>query len=208
MKLKSEEEAPEKQVEAPHEVGVVCDESEEPPALLGLCGDVNEESLQELSAGLIAANQNRILNVDESDFEGVDDLEFFISSNGGAVAEMFAVYDLMRIVKKNRDIRTYGFGKVASAAVVLLAAGTPGKRFVSQNTRLMIHHCSAAEQGPVPTLKTVYKEVEKVEEMMIELLAQNSKLSVGEIYNIFSKNTDEYFSAEEALEMGLVDEII
>ena len=113
MKLKSEEEAPEKQVEAPPEGGVVRDESEESPALLGLCGDVNEESLQELSAGLIAANQNRILNVDESDFDGVDDLEFFISSNGGAVAEMFAVYDLMRIVKKNRDIRTYGFGKVA-----------------------------------------------------------------------------------------------
>jgi ATP-dependent Clp protease protease subunit len=208
MKLKSEEETTEKQAEASPESGVMRDESEESPALLGLCGDVNEESLQELSAGLIAANQNRILNVDESDFEDVEDLEFFISSNGGAVAEMFAVYDLMQIVKKNRDIRTYGFGKVASAAVVLLAAGTPGKRFISQNTRLMIHHCSAAEQGSVPTLKTVYKEVEKVEEMMIELLAQNSKLSVGEIYNIFSKNTDEYFSAQEALEMGLVDEII
>lgn len=208
MKLKNEEETTEKQAEASPESGVMRDESEESPALLGLCGDVNEESLQELSAGLIAANQNRILNVDESDFEDVEDLEFFISSNGGAVAEMFAVYDLMQIVKKNRDIRTYGFGKVASAAVVLLAAGTPGKRFISQNTRLMIHHCSAAEQGSVPTLKTVYKEVEKVEEMMIELLAQNSKLSVGEIYNIFSKNTDEYFSAQEALEMGLVDEII
>jgi ATP-dependent Clp protease protease subunit len=208
MKLKSEEETTEKQAEASPESGVLRDESEESPALLGLCGDVNEESLQELSAGLIAANQNRILNVDESDFEDVEDLEFFISSNGGAVAEMFAVYDLMQIVKKNRDIRTYGFGKVASAAVLLLAAGTPGKRFISQNTRLMIHHCSAAEQGSVPTLKTIYKEVEKVEEMMIELLAQNSKLSVGEIYNIFSKNTDEYFSAQEALEMGLVDEII
>ena len=100
MKFKSEEEAPEEEEEASPEAGVVCNESEEPPALLGLCGDVNEESLQELSAGLIAANQNRILNVEESDFEGVDDLEFFISSNGGAVAEMFAVYDLMRIVKK------------------------------------------------------------------------------------------------------------
>jgi len=114
----------------------------------------------------------------------------------------------MRIVKKNRDIRTYGFGKVASAAVVLLSAGTPGKRFISKNTRLMIHHCSAAEQGPVPNLKTIYKEAAQVEEMMIQALADNSKLSVGEIYNIFSKNTDEYFSAEEALEMGFVDEII
>ena len=124
------------------------------------------------------------------------------------MGDMFAVYDLMSLVKKNRDIRTYGFGKIASAAVVLLAAGTPGKRFISKNTRLMLHHCSASEQGAVPNLKTMYKEAAKVEEMMIEALAENSKLSVGEIYNILSKNTDEYFSAEEVLEMGIVDEII
>jgi ATP-dependent Clp protease protease subunit len=112
------------------------------------------------------------------------------------------------MVKKNRDIRTYGFGKVASAAVVLLSGGTKGKRFISRNTRLMIHHCSAAEQGPVPNLKTVYKEAHKVEELMIQTLAENSNLSVGEIYNIFSRNTDEYFSADEALEMGFVDAVI
>ena len=116
---------------------------------------------------------------------------------------MFAVYDLMGVVKNNRDIRTYGFGKIASAAVILLAAGTPGKRFISKNTRLMLHHCSASEQGAVPNLKTIYKEAAKVEEMMIHTLAENSKLSVGEIYNILSKNTDEYFSAEDALEMGI-----
>ena len=161
-----------------------------------------------MSAALIAANHSKILNIDPDEFENDEDIEFFISSNGGSVGDMFAVYDLMRIVKKNRDIRTYGFGKVSSAAVVLLSAGTPGKRFISQNTRVMIHHCSAAEQGPVPNLKTVYKEAERVEDMMIHVLAENSNLSVGEIYNIFSKNTDEYFSAEEALEMGFVDEII
>jgi ATP-dependent Clp endopeptidase proteolytic subunit ClpP len=183
-------------------------DDDDPPALLGLCGDVNEETLQDLSAALIAANHNKILNIDASEFENDEDIEFFISSNGGSVGDMFAVYDLMRIVKKNRDIRTYAFGKVASAAVVLLAAGTKGKRFISQNTRLMIHHCSAAEQGPVPNLKTVYKEAHKVEEMMIQALSDNSHLSVGEIYNIFSRNTDEYFSADEALEMGFVDAVV
>ena len=199
-----EDESPEETEEEQH---VLSDELEV-PALLGLCGDVNEGSLQEMSAALIAANHSKILNIDPDEFEDDEDIEFFISSNGGAVGDMFAVYDLMGVVKKNRDIRTYGFGKVSSAAVVLLSAGTPGKRFISQNTRVMIHHCSAAEQGPVPNLKTVYKEAERVEDMMIHVLAQNSNLSVGEIYNIFSKNTDEYFSAEEALEMGFVDEII
>ena len=207
MKILSEEEIPEEE-DIEEECHVMCDEENDPPSLLGLCGEINEESLQDMSAVLIAANKNKILDIDADEFENVDDLEFFISSNGGSVGDMFAVYDLMRIVKKNRDIRTYGFGKVSSAAVVLLAAGTQGKRFVSQNTRLMIHHCSAAEQGPVPNLKTVLEEAKKVEEMMITALADNSRLSVGEIYNIFSKNTDEYFSADEALEMGLVDGII
>jgi ATP-dependent Clp protease protease subunit len=194
--------------EAEEEGRVICGDTDELLSLMGLCGEINEESLQEMSAALIAANKNKILAVTPEDFEDEGDLEFFISSNGGSVGDMFAVYDLMRVIKKNRDIRTYGFGKVASAAVVLLAAGTKGKRFVSSNTRLMIHHCSAAEQGPVPNLKTVLEEAKKVEEMMIKALADNSRLSMGEIYNIFSKNTDEYFSADEALEMGLVDGII
>tara|TARA_R100001082_G_C4360414_1_gene159058 strand:- start:1262 stop:1876 length:615 start_codon:yes stop_codon:yes gene_type:complete len=202
------EEDEEMEYEEELEEGSTLYDGEEVPSLLGLCGDVNEGALQELSLALITANHSRILNVDPEEFEDDDDIEFFISSNGGSVGDMFAVYDLMRIVKKNRDIRTYGFGKVSSAAVVLLSAGTPGKRYISKNTRLMIHHCSAAEQGPVPNLKTVYKEAAQVEEMMIQALADNSNLTVGEIYNIFSKNTDEYFSAEEALEMGFVDEII
>jgi ATP-dependent Clp protease protease subunit len=206
-KLKEQEDERSEETEEEEEQHVLKDELEI-PALLGLCGEINEGSLQELSAVLIAANHSKILNIDSDEFEDDEDLEFFISSNGGSIGDMFAVYDLMRLVKKNRDIRTYGFGKVSSAAVVLLAAGTRGKRFISQNTRLMIHHCSAAESGPVPNLKTVYKEAAHVEEMMIRAMADNSNLSAGEIYNIFSKNTDEYFSAEEALEMGFVDEII
>ena len=189
--IKVEDEPPgSEEDETQAEGRVLHDETEELPGLLGLCGEVNEASLQDISAGLIAANHSRILNIDPDEFEGVEDLEFFISSNGGSVGDMFAVYDLMRVVRRNRDIRTYGFGKVASAAVVLLAAGTPGKRFISKHTRLMIHHCSAAEHGPVPNLKTVYKEAAHVEEMMVQALADNSNLTVGEIYNIFSQNTD------------------
>jgi len=181
---------------------------EEPLSLLGLCGEINEDSLQELSLGLVAANKNKILNIGPEDFEDVEDLELFISSNGGSVGDMFAIYDLMTVVKRNRDISTCGFGKVSSAAVLLLAAGTKGKRFISPNTRIMLHHCSATEHGPVPNLKTVLEEAKKVEEMMIQALAANSNLSVKEVYKIMSRNTDEYFSAEQTLEMGLADKII
>ncbi len=148
------------------------------------------------------------MHPDPNAIEGTKDIEFFISSNGGSVNDMFTIYDLMELVKRNRDIATFGYGRIASAAVPLLAFGTPGKRHISKHARLMIHHCSSEVGGSHPTIRTSFAELKKVEAMMIEALAANSTVSVGEYYNIFSKNTDEYFSAEEALEMGLVDKII
>jgi ATP-dependent protease ClpP protease subunit len=73
---------------------------------------------------------------------------------------------------------------------------------------MMIHHCSASTSGTRPDIRANFGELQKVEEMMVQALADNSQLSVGEIYEIISHNTDKYFSAEEALEMGIVDKII
>ena len=72
----------------------------------------------------------------------------------------------------------------------------------------MMHHCSTAAQGTQPDVRTTFQEMQKVEDMMVQSIADNSSLSVGEIYNMLSKNTDEFFSAQDALEMGIVDEII
>jgi ATP-dependent Clp endopeptidase proteolytic subunit ClpP len=180
---------------------------EEEPALIGLCTDINEESMKEIVLSLLTLNGSRI-RPHEDDDEELQDIEFFISSNGGSVNDMFAIYDVMGLVKNKRDIATFGYGRVASAAVVLLAGGTKGKRHIAKNARLMIPHCSSDLGGSHPTIRSSFAELKKVEAMMIQTLAENSDLSVGEYYNIFSKNTDEYFSAEEALEMGLVDKII
>ena len=201
-----EEEVDEEEVD--EEVVFQVEEEEEESPLLGMCGEINEECLKEVAFTLLTLNKGKILNHCEEDFEDAPDIEFFISSNGGSVSDMFAIYDLMELVKKNRDIATFGYGKVSSAAVLILAAGTSGKRHISKNTRVMIHHCSGNASGTQPNVRVNFNELKKVEEMMIQLLADNSKLSVGEIYNIFSRNTDEYFSAEEVLEMGLVDKII
>jgi len=184
------------------------EDEEEETALIGLCGEINEEALKEVTYALLSFNKGKVLVTEDDDFEDSPDIELFISSAGGTVTDMFAIYDLMQLVKKNRDIATFGYGKVASAAVPLLAGGTPGKRYISQNTRVMLHHCSSNTGGPHPNIKAGLAELKKVEEMMIQILADNSHLSIGEIYNIFSNNTDEYFSADEALEMGLVDGII
>lgn len=183
-------------------------EVEEESTLIGLCSDINEESMKEVALSLLTLNGGQILHEDLDDIEGTKDIEFFISSNGGSVNDMFAIYDLMELVKHNRDIATFGYGRIASAAVPLLAFGTPGKRHMSKHARIMIHHCSSEVGGTHPTIRSSFAELKKVEAMMIQVLAENSNVSVGEYYNIFSKNTDEYFSAEEALEMGLVDKII
>ncbi len=198
-----EEEVEESTLQQTHTPG---GDEEEPP-LIGLCSDINEESMKEIVLGLLTLNGGKILP-DENDDEKLRDIEFFISSNGGAVNDMFAIYDVMELVKNTRDIATFGYGRVASAAVVLLAGGTKGKRYISKNTRVMLHHCSSELGGPHPSIRASFAELKKVEALMIEALAANSNVSVGEYYNIFSKNTDEYFSAAEVLEMGLVDKII
>ena len=187
--------------------GTAFSGEEDPSGLLGLVGEITEETAQEVSLMLLTMNGGRVLNTEECE-EKPDDIEFFISSGGGSVNEMFGIYDLMCLVKKRRDIATFGYGKVSSAAVLLLAAGTKGKRYIAPHTRLMLHHCSSNVSGTHPSVRTNFNELKKVEDMMVRLLADHSNLSSGEIYNIFSKNTDEYFSAEEALEMGLVDKII
>jgi len=181
------------------------DDEAEP--LLGLVGDITEAAAQQLALMLLSFNGGGILRREEPS-ERPDDIEFFISSSGGSVTEMFTIYDLMELVKKHRDIATFGYGKIASAAVPLLAAGTKGKRHMAKHARLMLHNCAATIGGSSPEVRSSYQELKKVEEMMVELLAEHSNLTAGEIYNIYSKNTDEFFSAEEALEMGIVDKII
>ena len=179
------------------------------PNTLGLVGDLNEESAQELYHGLMQLNGGKVFPnpVGEGE-ERPEDVHLLISTGGGAVYDMFGIIDIMNIVKRRRDIATLGTGKVFSAGVPLLASGTKGKRFVTRNARIMMHRCSAGNMGTTADMKASHDEMRLMEDQMVQVIAENSKLSVGEIHNMFSKNTDEYFSAQEAIEMGLADEII
>ena len=184
------------------------EEAPEDPPLVGICGEITEETTQQLSQALITYNGGRLINTNKEEFEDAEDIQFFLSSGGGSVNEMFAIHDLMQLVKKNRDIATIGYGKVYSAAVLLLAGGTRGKRHISHNTRVMLHHCSADIGGTHPSIRSNFKELKKLEARMVQELSDNSNLEISEIYELFSTNTDKYFSAKQALEMGLVDKII
>jgi ATP-dependent Clp protease protease subunit len=181
----------------------------EEPNTLGLVGELNEESTQELYMGLVQLNGGKVFpNPLEEGEEVPEDVHFLISTGGGAVYDMFGVVDIMNIVKKRRDIATLGTGKVFSAGVPLLVSGTKGKRFVTRNVRIMLHRCSSGGMGSTADMKASHDEMRLMEDNMVRVIAENSNLSVGEIHNMFSKNIDEYFSAEEAIEMGLADEII
>jgi ATP-dependent Clp endopeptidase proteolytic subunit ClpP len=200
-------ESPEEETAPNDEPHMIGPAHEEDPPLMGLVGDITEEAAQQMAMSLLSYNGGKIV-ASREDLDDTVDIEFLISSGGGSVNDMFTVYDLMRIVKSNRDIATFGYGRVYSAAVLLLAAGTRGKRHIAKNARMMIHHCSSNAAGTHPDIRANFDELKKVEDMMVEALAEHSALSVGEIYNIMSRNTDEFFSAEDALEMGLVDKII
>ncbi len=193
---------PEKEEEG-HPFGI----SDEEEPLLGLVGEITESAAQQIALMLLSFNGGGILRPQPPE-EKEEDIEFFISTPGGSLSEMFTIYDLMELVKRRRDIATFGYGKIASAGVPLLASGTKGKRYIAKNARLMMHHCSSNVSGPHPNVRANYNELKTVEDMMVKILVEHTNLSAGEIYNIFSKNTDEYFSAEEALEMGIVDKII
>ncbi len=179
------------------------------PSTIGLVGDLNEESAQELYHGFMQLNGGKVFpNPVEEEEERPEDVHFLISTGGGAVYDMFGIIDIMNIVKRRRDVATLGTGKVFSAGVPLLASGTKGKRFVTRNARIMMHRCSTASMGTTADMKSSHDEMRLMEDQMVQVIAENSKLSVGEIHNMFSRNTDEYFSAQEAIEMGLADEII
>ena len=179
---------------------------EEDTALVGLLGEIDDDALKSIFGNLLDLCGNTLESSEDS--EPKRDIEFVISSTGGNVHHMFAIYDMMNKIKKERDISTYGFGQVASAAVLILAAGTKGKRYISPNTRVLLHNCSSQHVGTTPTITSSFQELNIMESMMIKLLSGNSFLSEAKIREMFSKNVDEYFSAEEAIKMGIADKIV
>ncbi len=135
-----------------------------------------------------------------------EDIQIYIQSPGGSVAAGLAIYDAMQYIKPN--IVTIGMGMVASMASVLLAAGTPGKRFVLPHARVMIHQ---VRMGGLPRMTATElmienTEMQKNKELLNGLLAKHTGKSIKEV----TKDTemDNWMSSEEALKYGLVDKVL
>ena len=121
---------------------------------------------------------------------------------------MFSIYDVMRLTKSKIDISTIGIGKVMSAAVILMAAGTKGKRKVAKNCRVMLHTVIAGTHGTLHDLENEMEEVKYTQEKYIEILCKETKLTRAKLKKMFARNVNVYLSAEEAVEYGIADEVI
>ena len=95
-----------------------------------------------------------------------------------------------------------------SAGVLLLAAGTKGKRKIGKHCRVMLHQCSAGNMGSVSALKNEMKEINVLQNQYLSALAAETSLSLKQLRRLISKNQNIYISAQEALEYGIVDIIV
>ena len=132
------------------------------------------------------------------------DINIYINSPGGDVLALMAIYDTMQFVKP--DIMTICFGQAASAAAVLLAAGTPGKRLALPHARVLIHHPYAGAQGQATDIELAAREILRIRTLLEEVLSFHT----GQPQEKIHRDTDRDFvmSAEEAKDYGIIDEVI
>jgi ATP-dependent Clp protease, protease subunit len=134
------------------------------------------------------------------------DILIYINSPGGSFTALTAIYDTMQFVRP--EIQTYCMGQAASAAAVLLSAGTKGKRFGLQNSRVLIHQPSGGTEGAqqISDLDIQAREIQRMRDLMEEILARHSGQTVETIRTDVER--DKIFTATQAKEYGLIDEVI
>lgn len=132
------------------------------------------------------------------------DVHLYINSPGGSVTAGLAIYDTMQFI--SCDVRTYCIGQCASMGAVLLAAGSPGKRYALPNSRIMIHQPLAGMEGSAEDIMIHAKEFSKLKERLNMILLKHTGHPLERIQE--DTDRDRFMSAEEALEYRLVDQII
>jgi len=132
------------------------------------------------------------------------DISIYINSPGGSFTALTAIYDTMQFVRP--DIATYCMGQAASAAAVLLAAGTPGKRFALENSRVLIHQPSGEGQGQISDLEIQANEILRMRGLLETILARHTGQSLERVKTDVER--DLILTAADAKEYGIVDEVI
>lgn len=157
--------------------------------------DVNEHSSSLLVAQLLFLES-----------QGNEDITFFINSPGGVVTAGMAIYDTMQFIKP--DVATVVMGQACSMGSLLATAGAPGKRKMLPNARHMIHQPSGGAGGQATDMEIQVEEILKMKKNLTQIYVNHN--SKGKTYEQFRHDMerDKFMSAQEALEYGLIDEII
>lgn len=184
--------------------------------MIGLFGTLDEEKVTDLVQSLFALREYGVENIYENP-EDIDSpiketiykpIDFNISTWGGCARGMFAIYDTMRAVREKCEISTYGLGKVMSAGVLLLAAGTKGKRKIGRNCRVMIHSVRADQFGAIHNLENEFEETKWLQETHINSLVEESDMTKKHLKKLLDRKVNVYLTAKEAVEYGIADIIV
>ena len=133
------------------------------------------------------------------------EISMYINSPGGSFTSLMAIYDTMQFARP--DVQTFCLGQAASAAAVLLAAGTPGKRYALPNARVLIHQpAMEGVYGQVSDLEIQANEIQRVRRLMESTLSRHTKRDAEQIRKDIER--DKILTADEAKDYGIVDEII
>jgi len=132
------------------------------------------------------------------------DINLYVNSPGGDITSLFAIYDTMQYIKP--DVSTICMGQAASAAAVLVLAGTKGKRYALPHSRILLHQPHGGAQGQAVDIEIQAKEIIRYRQLLDQLISEHT----GQTLEKVSKDTDRDYilTAEEAVEYGVVDEVI
>ena len=159
---------------------------------------LNEE-VNSASAGVVVA---QLLYLEGQDPE--KDISLYINSPGGVITDGMAIYDTMQYIKC--DVSTICLGMAASMGAFLLAAGTKGKRFALPNSEIMIHQPSGGAQGQATDISIHANHILRVKDKLNQILSERT----GQPLDVVKRDTerDNFMTAQEALEYGLIDKVI
>jgi ATP-dependent Clp protease, protease subunit len=157
------------------------------------------QEVEDSIANLIAA---QLLFLDAEDPD--KDISLYINSPGGSSYAGMAIYDAMQFVQA--DVQTYAIGMAMSAGAMILCGGAPGKRYVLPNAKIMIHQGSGGFRGTPADIRIAAEEILEMTERMAQIIARHSGNPVEQVRRDIDR--DRFMTPEEAVDYGLVDEIV
>lgn len=158
-----------------------------------LKGEINESKVNDTVKSLITL-----------DLSANKDILLIIDSYGGYVDSFIAIHDTIKMLKNH--VSTFCIGKAMSCAFLLLISGQEGKRFISRNSRIMVHEIFSSAHGKYSEIENDLKETERLQNLIEDLLAKYTKIEPKKINKFMSKDT--YLDANKSLKYGCVDFIV